>query len=463
MIFNLLHRYTFFTSLIWCCSWSLAVAQTPPPNPEKAETAAPSASPAGQSSAASQYVSETGGATIEELLKLALANNKELAASRQQLRQAEARLTQARLRPNPTLDLEHGSDLLFANEGENDFGVSFSQPIELGGKRTKRMHVAALAIEMAKAQLADTERNLAAQMRSLYGEALAAAARLNLLERTKALNQQMVRVMEVRLRAGDASRLDSSLLLAETNRFEAQRVTAEGQITELLLQIKTLAGLAPEEPLLLSGRFEPPTISLTAESAMQVAMQDRPDLQAARLREEMAEAGIELVKAQIIPNPSLFVRYSQATDVIEGLLAPSERIIDHDKKISFGVTIPLPLSNRNQGEVAEAGAQAAQARIQREGLELAVRRDVLIAFRRYETARRSLEVLDQGVLSQSQESFRTIKLAYDLGEMRLLDIINQQRLLVDAQMNYAMTRKDYYAAIIELERAIGSPVSPSKR
>ncbi|MBO0722564.1 MAG: TolC family protein, partial [Blastocatellia bacterium] len=347
--------------------------------------------------------------------------------------------------------------------GENDFGVSISQPIELGGKRTKRIRVAALAIEMARAQLADAERNLAAQLRSLYGEALAAAARLGLLERTKALNQQMVQVMDVRLRAGDASRLDSSLLLAETNRFEAQRVMAEGEISELLLQIKTLAGLAPEEPLLLNGNFEPPAISLTAESAMQIAMQNRPDLQAAQLREEMAEAGIELAKAQIIPNPSLFVRYSQATDIIEGLLAPSERIIDRDKKLSFGVTIPLPLSNRNQGEVAEAGAQAAQARVQREGLELAVRRDVLVAFRRYETARRSMEVLDQGVLLQSQESFRTIKLAYDLGEMRLLDLINQQHLLVDTQMNYAMARKDYYAAIIELERAIGSPVSSSKR
>ncbi|MBO0798674.1 MAG: TolC family protein [Blastocatellia bacterium] len=463
MIFNTLHRYTLLTLVVWCCSWPLAVAQTPPPDSKKAETTATIESPADQSGTASQYVSETGGTTIEELLKLALANNKELAASRQQIRQAEARLTQARLRPNPTLEVEHGNDLLFGNEGENEFGVSFSQPIELGGKRTKRMRIAALAIEMARAQLADAERNLAAQMRSLYGEALAAAARLDLLGRTKALNQQMVRVMEVRLRAGDASRLDSSLLLAETNRFEAQRVTAEGQISEILLQIKTLAGLAPDEPLMLSSRFEPPAISLTAESAVQVAMQNRPDLQAARLREEMAEAGIELARAQIIPNPSLFVRYSQATDVIEGLLAPSEKIIDRDKKLSFGVSIPLPLSNRNQGEVAEAGAQAAQARVQREGLELAVRRDVLVAFRRYETARRSMEVLDQGVLSQSQESFRTIKLAYDLGEMRLLDLINQQHLLVDTQMNYAMARKDYYAAIIELERAIGSPISSSKR
>jgi outer membrane protein, heavy metal efflux system len=96
-----------------------------------------------------------------------------------------------------------------------------------------------------------------------------------------------------------------------------------------------------------------------------------------------------------------------------------------------------------------------QARAQREGLEQMIRRDVLLAYRRYEAARRTLDVMGRGVLAESQESFRIVKLAYDLGEMRLLDVVNQQRLFVEAQLNYAAVQQDYYAALVELERAVG--------
>jgi outer membrane protein, heavy metal efflux system len=436
-------RYLFSVLLIYFCSTLPAQAQKPEQD---------------RATSAAQYVSATQGTTLSELIKLVLDRNKELVAARAQLRQAEARLVQARLRPNPTLDVEHGTDAAFANEGERDYSFTFSQPIELGGKRAKRMRVAQLSIEMAKAQIADTERQLTGQLRALFGEALAAAARLDLIERVNNLSEQMTRVMEVRLRAGDASRLDSSLLLAETNRLAAQRVQAEAQLAGLLLQIKTLAGFAQDDPITLRGRSDPSTINLTQEAALQLAMQNRPDLQAARLREEMAEAAIDLVKAQVVPNLNVFARYSQGTDVIEGLLRPVERIVDRNRTLSFGVTIPLPLSNRSQGQIAEAVAQAEQTRAQREGLEQMIRRDVLLAYRRYEATRRTLDVLNRGVLAENQESFRIVKLAYDLGEMRLLDVINQQRLFVEAQMNYAAVQQDYYASLVELERAVGKEI-----
>jgi cobalt-zinc-cadmium efflux system outer membrane protein len=384
--------------------------------------------------------------------------NKEIVAVRAQLRQAEGRLTQARLRPNPSLSVQYGTDAVFANEGEFEYSLTFSQPIELDGKRGKRIRVARTFIEMTKAQVADTARQLTGQMGALFGEAMAPATRLDLLERVSELNEQMARVMEARLRAGDASRLDSSLLLAETNRWAAQRIQAEALLAGLLLQIKTLAGFAPEEPLTLRRRDGLPVLTLTQEAALQLAMQNRPDLQAARLREEMAEATIELVKSQAAPNISVFALYSQGAEMIGGLLAPTEEITDRARILGFGVTIPLPLSNRYQGEIAEAVAQAQQARASREGLEQMVKRDALLAYQRYEAARRTLDTLNRGVLAESQESFRIIKLAYDLGEMRLLDVINQQRVLVEAQMSYAAAQQDYYSALVELERAIGKEI-----
>lgn len=405
-----------------------------------------------------QYVSATQGMTLDELIRLMVDRNKELVAARAQIGQAEARLAQARLRPNPTLSVEYGAGVVLANEGEFQFSGAFSQPIELGGKRGKRMRVARIFIEVAKAQAADTTRKLTGQMRALFGEAMAATTRLDLLERMSGLNERMARVMEVRLRAGDASKLESSLLLAETNRLAARRIQAEAQLAELLLQIKTLAGFAPEEPLRLRGRDAPAVLEITQEAALQLAMRNRPDLQAARLREEMAESAIDLAKAQAVPDLSVSAFYSQGADMIEGLLAPTAGIVDRRKLLGFGMTIPLPLSNRNQGAIAEAVAQVEQARAQREGLEQMIRRDVLLAYHRYEAARRALDILNRGVLAESQESFRIVMLAYDLGEMRLLDVVNQQRHFVEAQMSYAAVQKDYSAAIVELELAVGKEI-----
>ncbi len=363
------------------------------------------------------------------------------------------------MRPNPTLSVEYGAGSMLANEGEYQYSLALSQPIELGGKRGKRMRAAGIFIEVAKAQAADTARKLTGQMRALFGEAMAVAARLDLLERMNGLNERMARVMETRLRVGDASKLDSSLLLAETNRLAAQRIQAEAQLAGLLLQIKTLAGFATEEPLTLRWRGDPPVLEITQEAALQLAMRNRPDLQVARLREEMAEAAIDLAKAQAVPDLSVSALYSQGVDMHYGLLAPATHMVDRRKLFGFGVTIPLPLSNRNQGAIAEAVAQAGQMRAEREGLEQMIRRDVLLAYQRYEAARRALDVLNRGVVYETQESFRIVKLAYDLGELRLLDVVNQQRLFVEAQMSYAFAQKDYSAAIADLELAVGKEIS----
>src|SRR5438034_2846494 len=130
------------------------------------------------SSIATQYVSETGGLALQELLQVMQARNKELEAVRTQLGQADARLAQARLRPNPTFDIEHSDDVPFANEGERRNSISFSQPFELGGKRARRIQVAQAFAELTRAQVAEVERQLTIRVRTLFGQAVAAAAQL---------------------------------------------------------------------------------------------------------------------------------------------------------------------------------------------------------------------------------------------------------------------------------------------
>ncbi|MCI0624810.1 MAG: TolC family protein [Acidobacteria bacterium] len=231
----------------------------------------------GSESLVALAVSDTDGITIEELVNLTLSQNKQLEVVRAQLRQAEARMTQARLRPNPSLDVEHGSDVFFANEGERGYNVALSQPFELGGKRAKRIQVATAYGEMIKAQIADVERQFATRVRLLFGEALGAAAQLDQLEQVAKLNQEMVRIMKVRLDSGDAARLDQHLLLATTNQLEAQRLQVQSQLAGLVLEIKTLAGLPPEDRFVLKRALLPQEIGTSQEAAVAMALESRPD------------------------------------------------------------------------------------------------------------------------------------------------------------------------------------------
>src|SRR5262249_689897 len=95
------------------------------------------------------------GMSFDQLAQTALAENKAVQAQREQLRQAGARLAQAGLRPNPTLEVSTLTDVAFANEGENGFALTLSQPIELAGKRRSRMRVAEAEIGLANAEIAE--------------------------------------------------------------------------------------------------------------------------------------------------------------------------------------------------------------------------------------------------------------------------------------------------------------------
>lgn len=404
--------------------------------------------------ASAQYVSDTQGISFQELAQTALARNKDLEAARESLRQAEARLTQARLRPNPTVDVSRTTDAMFGNEGDNAFAVTLSQPLELGAKRPKRIRVEETAINVRKAEIADTERQLVGRLRTLYVEAIGAASRMDLFDRLDRLNQQMTSVMEVRLRSGDASRLDSRLLVAQTNQVRAQRLVAENKLAATTLQLRMLAGFSPSESLVLKRQQQAAEIRNTAEEVILRALENRPDLKAAKLREELAEAGITLAKSQAVPNATAFVRYGRES-VATVPTGARRHAFDRENVMEFGVSMPLPLFNREQGNIAEAASRGVQVRSERQALEVAIRREVLLAYQRYETAQRTLEILRAGVLQPNQESFRIVQLAYNLGELRLLDIANQQRVVVEAETNYVDAQTEFNAALADLQLAVG--------
>jgi cobalt-zinc-cadmium efflux system outer membrane protein len=410
------------------------------------------------SAQSSQYVSATTGVSCEQLAQMALTRNPELQAASESLHQADARLRQVRLLPNPSLDVSKKTDAIFANEGDRGYSITVSEPVDLGGRRGNRVKVAETSVEVAKADIAEAERQLLGRLRLLCTEAMGAAARSDLFERLDRAGDQMSGVMSIRVRAGDASQLDARLLQAQTSQLRAQRLVAENQLAGFLIQIRGVAGLSPDEPLLLKRTTQPVDSRETEDASIARALEARPDLKAARLRETLAEAGIDLAKSQMVPQVTAFARYGQESVLSQLATGAQKRTFQRENVVEFGVSIPLPVFNREQGNIAETASRRAQARREREGLEASVRRDVVLAFRRYETARKSLDILQSGVLEQNQASTRIVQLAYDLGELRFLDIVNQQRVLIDAETSVVNAEQELSAARADLDNAIGEAI-----
>ena len=400
------------------------------------------------------------GASVEQLSNTAFARSRDLSAARQNLVIAQGRLLQAGLRPNPSIGFEQTTDYLTGRTGESNLAVGVTQVFELGGKRIKRVAVAQLEYERAVADVRTLERQLAAEIRTAYAQALAAARTLDTAEELIGLDQELYRVTEARLKEGDVAPLDVNLVRVELDRLRAQALQARADLEAQLITIRALTGSEISDSLTLATMPDrPPLLDLTREVAIEKALRERADLQAARIAEELGDARISLAESQRTPNLASSVRYSRSQSIFDNTPVGVLRDVDH--LLTLGVSIEIPVRNRYQGEIAAAVGEKEQARYRREFVETIVKRDVALAFNRYRAAAQSLALYGNQVLPRAQQNLRTIRAAYNLGDLQVLDVVAEQRRLIENQTQYNTALRDYYVSLAELERAIGAPLPAS--
>ncbi len=394
----------------------------------------------------------------DDLVRRALSGNAELQAARLEIQRARARSQQAGLLPNPTLEFEQQRGV-FNSPGERVTTLAVSVPVELGGKRARRLDLAQAELEVAQAEVAERERRLAAEVRAAYGEALAAQRELNLTTGLNLLDTQTAEVVEARVSVGDAAPLEAKLLRVELDRLLARRALVEGRYQAALLKLKSLAGMPLDEKLSLRedlaqpASSEPPATPATIEAAVEIALRTRADVRMARLLEEAAQAGLKLARAQAVPDLTVSARYGKDQNSFDD--TPIGFLTDRDKFFAVSVSIPLPLFNRNQGAKAEAAVTIAQTQRRREFVEAVVRAEVGSALVRYRAAQLALATFEQGVLLRSEENIRTLRAAYDIGAFRITELITEQRRLLDAQREYTEALTERYRALADLQAALG--------
>lgn len=402
------------------------------------------------------------GLTVERLVTNAGDRRADLLAARQRLAIAQGRLVQARFRPNPTLDTEYGSPRFLGGEAESDFSVGVTQVFELGGKRNRRVAVAELELQQARAEVTALERQVAVGIRAAYARAVSAARQLDAVEKLLAADAELVRVTDARLKEGDVAPLDANLVRVESDRLRVQQIEARSQLETALLEIRTLAGFDVSEPLRLAPQAErPPRLDLGLTELTETALRERADLQAAIIGERLGTARINLAKSNAVPNVAGSVRYSRNKSIIDFPPTIGGNTINKDNALTFGVSVDIPIFNRNQGEIASATGEQLQAARTREFLEATVKRDVAVAYRQYRAAAEKLVLYATQILPRSEANLNTVRAAYNAGEFSVFEVVNEQRRLNESITGYNQTLNDYYTALAQLEAALGTTLPPT--
>jgi outer membrane protein, heavy metal efflux system len=195
-----------------------------------------------------------------------------------------------------------------------------------------------------------------------------------------------------------------------------------------------------------------PVLPATADAAVDIGLRTRPDVLLANIEEQVATAGLRLVRAESKPDLTAYTRYSQGRSVID---TPIGNFPQRDRSLTFGVAIGIPIFNKNQGAKAEAEINVRQAQARREFAERVVRGEILAAYQRIEAAGRAVSTLETAALPRITKNVETFRKIYEIGEVKITDLINEQRRLLDANRDLTEALTTRYRANADLLIALG--------
>jgi cobalt-zinc-cadmium efflux system outer membrane protein len=412
-------------------------------------------------SSLAKYFDPQAGITVEQAVAYALEHNGELLGARKEIDAANGLVKQATLRANPKVDVSVSKTITGT---DNNATLSGMLPLELGGRRSARIRVAERELEMRQQDVANRERMLAADVRAKFGGALAAILKLGFDEDLISTSQRSYNLVAARVAEGGTAPLEQNMVLVELNRLRSLRETAEGKAQIEMLELRNLIGMSPEEPLRLRGDFNDVIAPLPAlTDSTELALAERPDLKLAKAAESFAEARIEQARAEGRLDASLTAGYQRMDSSYPlngindaGQLSPIRSTFHY---FTVGVSLELPVRNKNQGGIEAAVAEAERAKRRREFLELTVRREVASAYAQYNSTARAAEIFRVGVKDQANANLDVVRQTYELGSKTLIDYLGEQRRFIDLQNGYIDALLDTYKARVEVERAIASPIA----
>ena len=386
--------------------------------------------------------------TLDRVVSAYVERNLELQAERFRLERTRADAIAAPLKPNPSLSVT-AENLKFTGPIEAgklyEVGITYTDTIELGGKRERRESFAAATISAAEARFADAMRKGVAEVKRLYFQAVLARRDIEVANENRQIFQQLVQVNQARFQEGAIAEADLIKVRLERVKFDSALKQAELAFRQAMIRLAENLeddAVAKQDVALV---LDQPLLRPNLDSLLETALRERPDVQASERDVKAAHEKIALEQARAKPDVSPYAGYKRVAS---------------DNTVLFGVTVPLKTRDRNQAGIARAQADQKTAETLLEVAKSHTVAEVSAAYEAFQTARELVQTFRDELLNQAEES-RTIALAaYQEGATPLLAVLEAQRTRADVRQQYFRTLFDYQVSLSELELAVGKEIQP---
>jgi len=380
---------------------------------------------------------------LDEALARARAASPALRAAAAELDAASGRLRQARLvQTNPVLSADLARHTEPGLRDAKDRGVQLEQEIEVGGQRGLRIAAAEHDVTHAEHLLADRRRTVEGEVRRAFFALAAAERRQKLAAERLALASRLAEAARRRTRAGETGALDARLAEVETARAAQEKTAAEAEHARAEGRLALAMGAEPGEPLSVSVEDLALAPSPAEDELVARALEARPDLAAAREERARLEGEARLTARRgRIPNPILRGFYRE------------ERLQEH--VAGGGLSVPLPLFNREQGTEASLLAQARGAAAEEARLRAQIPRDVHLALAHRRTAEEAWRRYEREALPAATQARDLLERGFDAGYLALPDLLLQQDRLLQVRAGAIDAWLDLHVAEADLVEAMG--------
>jgi len=389
----------------------------------------------------------TGALRLGDALAVALLRNPELAADAYEIRAREAALVQAGARPNPTLSLELED---FAGSGEfsgldsAQTTLLLGQLIELGGKRAARVDVAAADRDLAAWDYEVRRIDVLVRTAGAFVDVLAAQERLRLADEAVALARSMQHVASARLRAGIASPAEEIRAGVQVDVAEVEREHTEHELATARHALA--ASWAGEEP-----RFERAEGDLdrlpVVPSAADLAQRLEASPSVARWQAELAQRDALRARAMSgsVPDVTVFA-------------GPRRLSGPEDTALVAGVSLPLPLSNRNRGAIAEAENRIAKLAAEARATRVRSVTELANARVGLQASSEEAQLLRTRVLPGTERAVEALRRGYESGRFAQIEVLDAERARLAAREQYLRALVEAHHSAQQIERLTGVPL-----
>lgn len=378
--------------------------------------------------------------TLQRAIALALDGNPDLTVAKREVEATQGQVLQGQARPNPEL----AYSLEDQSAQTRTQSVQINLPVEMGGKRAARIAAAERGRDIAVEELNVRRIEIRAAVVAAFFETLAAQERAALAQDSVDLARKATDAVAKRVAAGKVSPVEETKARVAEAGVRVELAQAQSEQRNARGRLAGLLGGNPPHFTLVSGSVEALPVVPSFDNVQQ-RLSASPTLRRAQLEVERRRSLVDVEHSKRTPNVTFSL----------GVKRPNELQRD---QLLFGVSVPLPLFDRNQGNLLEALKREDKARDELQALNVRVGTEVLQARERLDAIRGEVDVLQRDVLPGAKSAYDAAIVGFENGKFNFLEVLDAQRTYFAAKAQYLKSLAEAHRAAADIDRVLGEPV-----